>query len=261
MLPFASTAVPSDTPVRAEALERLQARGRLRVGELLLSPLRIERLDASAAIEGRKVVLRRARAELYGGQLAGEFEALLAAEPAYSFQGQLLNVDLRELAAAASLPGRFAGIASGELKLAARGIGRVDLANSLAGEGAARIRQASLARIELQPTVAATVAGQEPGAETRPYGVTARFQVGARSVRLEQLLLARPGQQLEVTGTVDFARRLDLRVQTLSRPLAAADGGLGGERDAWVVVGTLEAPRIAPQPVLGNRIGPPVASR
>jgi len=268
MLPFAAAAAPGDAPARADALGRFHARGRLHVGELLLSPLRIEkieRLEAEADIQGPSVVLRRARAELYGGQLTGDFEARWSAEPAYSFDGQLLRVDLSELAAAVSLPGRITGSASGELKLGAHGNDRAALAASLQGQGLVQIREASLGNPEWMPGVSKNIPGHDPGTDHRRYGVTARFQVGAGRVRLDQLLLSRPEEEIEITGSVDFARRLDLRAQSLPRPVTA-DGGMGGERDSWTVGGTLDAPLITPQPLTGPpRIragsGPPVASR
>lgn len=269
MLPFAATAPSGESPARGDALDRLQARGRLRVGELLLAPLRmgnIEKLDAQAVIQGPSIVLRRARAELYGGQLTGYFEARWSAEPAYSFDGQFLRVDLRDLAAAASLPGRVTGSASGELRLAARGMDRAALAASLRGQGLLRVREVSLGQIEWTPGVAETAAGHEPGLGSRRYSVTTRFQVGDGRVQLDQFLLARSDEQIEITGSVDFARRLDLRVQSLPRPVTAAGGSLGGEHDSWTVGGTLDAPRITPGPLAGPaRIragsGLPLASR
>jgi hypothetical protein len=266
MLPFAASA---EAPVRAGALGRFQARGRLRIGELLLSPLRIEKiekLDAQAAIQGPSVVLRSARADLFGGQLTGDFQARWSTEPAYSFEGQLLRVDLRELAAAASLPGPVTGLASGELTLAARGNNRAALAASIQGQGLVQIREASLGPIEWTSGVAGTAAAHEPGLVSRRYAVSTRFQVGDSRVRFDRLLLSRPEEQIEITGSLDFARRLELRVHSLPQPVTAAAGGLGDVRDAWTVGGTLDAPLVTPQPLagpprIGAGSGPPVASR
>ena len=263
MLPFAAAA-PGDAPARADALGRLDARGRLRIGELLLSPLGIEKvetLDAEAAVQGPSIALRGARAGLYGGQLTGNFEARISAEPAYSFDGQFLRVNLRELAAAASLPGSGAGSASGELKLTAHGLDRAALAASLQGQGQLRVRDVALSQIEwVSPTVV-NAAGLEPGPGSRRYSITTHFQVGDGRVLLDPFLLDRPGEQVEITGSVDFARRLDLRARSLSHPVAAASGGLDGESSVWTVGGTLDAPLITPQPVAGNNGGLPLASR
>ena len=267
MLPFGATTAPAESPARADALDRFQARGRLRVAELLLSPLRpvkIEKLDAQAVLQGPSLVLRQGRAELYGGQLTGDFEARLSAEPSFSFDGQFARIDLGDLASAASLPGRINGLASGELKLAARGPDRAALAGSLQGQGLLRVREALLGQIEWTPAVTGTAAELNSGIESRPFAVTTRFQVGAGRVRLDRLLLDRSDEQIEITGSVDFSRRLDLRVQSLPRSLTTA--GLSAEREAWTVGGTLDAPRVTSLPSAGppgirSGNGLPLASR
>ena len=111
---------------------------------------RIAKLDADAQIDGRKIVLRRAQADFYGGRLSGELNALLTADPFYSFRGRIDRVDLAPMTnASAPLAGRFAGLAAGELNFEAHGIGREPLAASLAGEGVLRIRNAVLRGIDL----------------------------------------------------------------------------------------------------------------
>ena len=241
------------------ALDHVQASGRLRVAELLLSPLSIEHVDAQAAIKGSSIVLRPARADFYGGQLAGNFEAGLSAEPSFSFDGQLLRVDLRDLAAVASLPG-LAGVASGDLKLAAHGPDRAALAASLQGQGLVRVREGQFSQIEIAPVVAGTAAELNPGMESGPFAATARFQVGAGQVRLDQFQMTRPDQQMQVTGTVDFARRLDLRVQSQPRSLSTPVGLNREQPDTWIVGGTIDAPRIMSAPVTA-RNGLPFANR
>jgi hypothetical protein len=216
----------------------------------LFSPLQVERIDAAAVIEKSSLVLRQGRAELYGGQLSGSLEARLAPEPSYAFDGQFARVDLRDAAASAALPGRVTGLASGDLKLTARGQDRAALAASLQGQGLLRAREAVL-------DLAAS-------AESRPLALTARFQIADSRIRLDQLLLAGPGDQTEVTGTVDFARRLDLRVQSSQRtpatPVSDATPG-----DSWTIAGTLDAPRVTSAPITralapDNRAGVPAAS-
>jgi hypothetical protein len=152
-------------------------------------------------------------------------------------------------------------VASGELKLEARGIGREDLANSLEGQGLIRARGTLLGGLELRPAAADVAGGHDSRMETHPYGATARLQIADRRVHLEQLALVRPGENLEITGSVDFARHLNLRVQNLPRPLTATHSGLGDADEVWLVGGTLEAPRVTPQSLPGGGSGQPVASR
>jgi hypothetical protein len=124
------------------------------------------------------------------------------------------------------------------------------LAASLEGKGLLRVREAWFANLELTPAVAGTAAELNAGIETRPFAVTTRFQVGAGQLRLDQFLLDRPGEQIAVTGSVDFARRLDLRFQSQPRSVTTAVG-LSAKGDAWTVGGTLDAPSVTSLPVAG----------
>jgi hypothetical protein len=247
MLPFGVTA-PADEISRADGLSHLRASGRLRVAELVLSPVKVEQVDAQAVIEGPSLVLRQGHADFYGGQLTGNFEAALSAEPSFSFDGRLARVDLRGLAAAASLPGQVAGLASGDLKLTAHGPDRAALLAALQGQGQMRIRDAQLGPIEVIPAAAGPAEEMDSGIGSLPFTATARFQVGAGQIRLDQFQIARPDEQVQISGTVDFARRLDLHVQFLPRSTATA-AGLNREPDTLNVAGTLDSPRIASPPV------------
>jgi hypothetical protein len=255
MLPFG--ALPNSAPARDAAIARVVARGRLRVGEVALAPLQVEKLDADVALAGRGVVLHRAQAELYGGRIAGDFEAQLSAVPTYSFRGRIDRVDLGGLAdATASLAGRFAGLASGTLALTARGIGRQYLAASLEGEGVLRARDAVLRGIDLPSLLTGTASDPKARGEARFGTSAATFHIAAGRVSVDQFLLEDRDQQLEVEGTVDFARRLDLLVRTAPRETTrGADfDPETSEGETWAIAGTLDAPQVARQtPVAGNR--------
>jgi hypothetical protein len=268
ILPF--TVSRSGALSRAAVFARLAARGRLRVGEVLLAPLRIGKLDADAEVDGRRIVLRRAQADFYGGRLSGELNALLAAEPFYSFRGRIDRVDLASLTnASVPLTARFAGLVAGELTFEARGIGREPLAESLEGEGVLRVRNAMVRGLDLSPD---QIPGQklpapgragdsEPAAEARYSTAAATFHVADGRVLLNQVLLVGRDEQLELDGTVSFARQLDLRVRPQSRDLASRDLARSAEIDAqdtdadiWAIVGTLDAPQVRLQtPVAGGR--------
>jgi hypothetical protein len=255
ILPFGLAAQSGDPAQRAGALEALQARGRLRVAELYLAPLQVETIDAVTIIEGGKLVARQGRANLLGGRIAGTFEATLSPEPSYVFDGQFSRLNLHDAAALAALPGRAGGLASGELKLAARGVDRASLLASLQGQGLLRASDAWLEQIEPAPGELAAAATESAAAETRPFALTAPFQISDRRILLDQAILSRSGEETEITGAIDFARRLDLRARFAPGALAATIGS-AALRDSWTVVGTLDAPRLtsAPAPT------PPIAT-
>ena len=209
------------------------------------------------SLTAERLLARQGRANVLGGQLSGSFEARLSPEPSYSLDGQFSRVDLRDVAALVALPGRAGGLASGELKLAAHGADRAALLASLQGQGLMRARDAWFDQSEPAAEGTVTAASASDAAEVRPFALTAPFQIADRSVRFNQAVLTRPGEQTEITGAIDFARRLDLRLRSLPRALTATIGD-AVPGDSWTVAGTLDAPHItsapAPAPV------PPLAS-
>jgi hypothetical protein len=201
--------------------------------------------------------------------LSGELNALLTAQPFYSFRGRVDRVDLASMtSASAPLAGRFAGLAAGELTFDARGIGREALAASLEGEGVLRVRNVAVRGLDLAPDLGPTqrlpttgrAGDSEPLAETRYSTAAATFHVADGRVRMNQVLLVGRDEQLELEGSVNFARQLDLRVRTLPRDVTPRDLARTPEidsqdadaADTWAIVGTLDAPQVRLQtPVAG----------
>jgi hypothetical protein len=253
VLPFGAGGATDTSSARMEALAGLNAGGRLRIAELDLARLHVFNIDANSKISGAALTLRQGHAEAFGGQWSGNFVADLSAEPAYSFEGQFARLDLSQLAEAVALSGRASGAGAGELKLRASGNSRAALVGSLQGQGTLRAPAASLPTLEFAST--ANPGESEAGAEERPAAIAARFHLGNGSFALDSLQFARPAERTEVSGSIDFARRLDLRVATVPRALAeATPSGLAS------VSGTLDAPRIVSAPVAASSQRPPAES-
>jgi AsmA-like C-terminal region len=256
MLPFASATRSASG--REAAIAQLQARGRLRVGEVILAPLRIRNLDTRLDLDGRGIVLRDAQAGFYGGHVDGQFEARLDAKPSYAFDGRIDAVNLAALTSVTnSLVGRFAGFASGKFALATRGIGRQALLASLEGEGDLRIHNAVVRRFRVAFGPQEAIAPPAVRGESRFDSVAAKFHLAAGSVRLDRLVLgARERQKYEVAGSVDFARRLNLTVRSVPPAEdSALDPDAVAESDAWTIGGTLDAPQVTRQTrIARNRV-------
>jgi hypothetical protein len=191
------------------------------VGQLVFAPVVLRGVQAKMEIEGGppwRIRLSDGQADFYGGRLSGAFLAEGGPSPSYRFEGRFGQVNLAALTSASpALAGRFAGKASGELKLAARGL----LGGSLAtveGRGAFEVRSAELRRLDLLRMVGGA-ASQSPAAV--PAGTSefsfgsGEFRVASGAVQIEKLLLISPVASLEVSGEVDFSRTLDLRVRAL----------------------------------------------
>ncbi len=218
------------------AVSRLRAQGQIQVEEIVLSPLRLRRLRAGAELEGRKLTVRQVQAEFYGGMVKGSLRADLLAEPAYRIQAQFERANLGSLVeAAATLKGRFAGVASGELELAASGVGRENLRRSLEGRGTLHLRGAEINGLDLRASYTGDRLVRGP---SRFAAADAQFSLAAASVRVMELRLADREDDFEAAGTVDFSRTLDLRIRRL---------GPSGERPSKTVriTGPLDAPQVS----------------
>jgi hypothetical protein len=258
ILPFADSDSAAQIPARlAAAFAGLRAQGRIRVASLLLPPFQLEDLDAGAHIAGPVLSLRNARAVIYGGQASGDLEARLAAEPSYSLRTEFTRVDLGQVAAAASLSGNFAGLASGELSADARGLAFEDLLASVEGRGLLRIRETPTG--ELQRLIGlAEIASGSP-APLRPSSrgqIIADFEIAGGALHFNPVRFARPGEHIEATGTIDFEGRLDLRAHAVvpQTPRTAAPAAQPG---TWSIAGTLGAPRVTHLSLLTEGAAPP----
>jgi hypothetical protein len=90
-----------------------------------------------------------------------------------------------------------------------------------------------------------TDAGFRPIAGDRYRSSTVSFRVENGQIRVDPWLLSGRQKQLEIVGDIDFSRRLNLQVRSISqseRLGPASDSPPGDE--VWVLGGTLDAPQI-----------------
>lgn len=223
-----------DDPVKS-----IRARGSVAIDDLEIAPVRVRKLKGRVEIDGRTVRMEDARGDFYGGSLTGSFAANLKALPEYRADAQVERVNLSMLAGAtATLRDRFSGSASAGIHLAARGIGREDLARSVEGRGEFTALGTQVRGLDLKSAMGMKVS----------HGVTAQwpltegaFSIRSRVIRLSKLLLKDGATDFLGEGTVDFSHALDLDL----RLLADSDfNGLATTRARAVhVTGTLEAPQ------------------
>ncbi len=241
LLPFAGSSELA--PQTAAAIARISAHGHLHIDELALGALRLESLDAKADLEHGGLALRRAQADLYGGRVSGEFRAQLGTELRYSLRGQVDRTDLSALASLTSIRNGFGGIGSGEVELAARGLGRQAFLASLKGEGFLHIQDAAIDLLDLP--LESTESGFPDIAGNLFRSSTVSFRVQDGEIRVDPWLLSGRQRQFEIVGNIAFSRRVDLQVRSISQAerLSAASDSPAGD-DVWVIGGTLDAPQI-----------------
>ncbi len=236
MMPFAA-AGRRDTSELDAVLANLRVHGRLSVDEVVIPPLGVRHLRTEAEIAGRDISLRRAQADFYGGTVKGSLDAELSAEPGYRFRAQFERVNLKSLAGAtATLKERFAGVASGELELTARGVGREALLRSLEGRGTLRMRDAEMQGVDLHATAQDNILRR---GTSRFAAAEAKFSVAAGKIKIEQLHLSNGVEGFQADGSVDFSRALDLQVERLARRAEQLPRGLSSE--VFRISGPLDA--------------------
>ncbi len=220
---------------------KLRGRGQIRVQEFVIAPLRVRNLRAEVEIAGREIGLRQAQADFYGGMVKGSLRAELSAQPLYRLQAKFERVSLASLAEdTTNLKDRFAGLAAGELELAAHGIGRENLLRSLEGRGTLQTRDAELRGLDLR----ASYAGERlvPGL-TRFAAADAQFSLAAGKIAVGRLHLADSDDDFEVAGSVDYSRVLDLRLRRLG---GRSDAGSRSRANKTLrISGPLDAPRVS----------------
>jgi AsmA-like protein len=238
MLPFLNArAAPVIAP------ENLSAGGKISINQFTLAPLSLHRLQGDLEIVGRRMQLRNARAQSYGGELAGAFDAELAAPPAYRVRLDFSRLDLGALASVSpGLADLFAGSASGKISLSARGGSRGDLLASLVCQGTLRMNNVEFHNLNLLDSLRADA--RRPGASSFREASSA-FTCGDGRVRFQNLLLLGPGFELDAAGSVDFARVLDFRVRVVSGPASIEPAhATAASGNVFALTGPLAAPRI-----------------
>ncbi|HXX71103.1 MAG TPA: AsmA family protein [Candidatus Acidoferrum sp.] len=209
MLPFLNS-----RPGMSGASENLQADGRLSVGRFVLSPLVVSDLQTEIAMEGRHFTLTNATAQFYGGQVKGSFEANLQPTPSYHADLDFSHVDVSALLAATpSLAGFSAESVGGQISFDARGSTRADLLASLICQGDARFEGPALQNVRFSGAASGSSA---LGSVLRFSSGSAKFSCGQRTIQFQQLLLQAPDSTAEGSGTIDFSRNVDVRLEMVS---------------------------------------------
>jgi hypothetical protein len=230
----------------------LRARGRLRAGEFILAPLRIEQLDADVELAGKTIEVHHAKGSFGGGSIEGQLTAALGSAPTYDASLRFDRVDFATVAQdVPSLQGKLDGAAAGELALHAAGIGRDALLDSLTGQGSIAARNLQIRGFNL----AALRADQSAIDDEHFAAAQAEFRIEDRSVHATAVRLIRPGENLLAAGSVDFQGTLDFRIDVSTGAEAASVRVAGpafladpeaSSGAAYRLTGSLASPQLAP---------------
>jgi hypothetical protein len=221
----------------------LEGRGTLTLTQLTVAPFSLRQVHADASVAGRNLELSNAQADFYGGTLFGSIRLDLTSQPSYNLSARFRRVNLSQLAArTVSLADLFGGIASGNLQISARGIGRDALLHSLSCQGDAQIRDAEYGGLDLAESL--RTGERQSGVSSFPEA-SAEFSCENGRVHFSRLTFSTPHESFVSIGDVDFLRRINFELQTLSSesakdfPSPAADPS-----PVMKLTGTLMAPEL-----------------
>ena len=238
LLPFLASA-PQSQPTPAW----LHGRGTLSIGQFALSSFQFRQLRADAVVNGRALKLTNAQAGFYGGALSGSMDLDLAPNPSYNIAAQFHDVNLGLLAARTfSLSDLFSGSASGEVRLAAKGLGRDALLRSLSCQGSAQVRAAIYDGMDFVESL--EVSARRPGISIFP-GAFADFSCANGRINFSRLELRSLRGNFDATGYVGFDRNMEFEIVPASGdPLPPPSAFVAGSPSEYLLSGSLSAPEI-----------------
>jgi hypothetical protein len=247
MLPFLNPRSPTNAVTDA-----LRASGRITLDQFTLAPVIVRHLQGDVKIEGHKIALTNAKAQLAGGNIGGSFDADLTPAPSYRVNLDFSQVDLSALAAASpSLSNLFVGSASGQVSFTTRGASRSDLLDSLECRGAARVADPVLHNLNLADSIRE---GARRSGTSSFHEAKADFTCSSRQVKFRDLVLLGPAGEITGSGSLDFATSLDfrLRARTADAALRAARAS-DSAQETVELTGPLSEPQIARVPSLAPK--------
>lgn len=240
MLPFLNSR-SAGSPV----LEGLQASGRLTLDQFTLTTFAIRRLQSDLKIDGRRIELSNAKAQFYGGEIGGTFDANLQVNPVYSATLDFSQIDLHALGAAVpGLANLFAGSASGVISFGARGASRDDLLTSLECKGSALVKAPELRNVNLMESLRDSV--RRPGTSAF-QAASASFVCSDGKLQIQDLTLTSASSEIRGSGSVDSNRNMDFRLSVLTAGASDARHEKSSVVSAasYQLTGPLATPQIA----------------
>ncbi len=238
ILPFlSSSASGQPAPVN------LEAEGHVAIEQFAFLRFVAHRLRGEVAIHGRRLELDNADADFYGAHVSGKLVVDLQKSPAYTLKTHFSGLNLSSLMAGSpTLAKTFDGQASGDMTLSLAGAGRDALLASLECDGSADVQNPSLEGFDLIKAIRSEDSTERTAPFSRAVGA---FKCRNNKIQITQLRLFRPDAVLSLSGSVDSARNLDLRVRWINGGTEVSEPGSTVALGPYHIEGSLLAPRVS----------------
>lgn len=261
MAPPATTGDGSatETPLPRDALQGLDLEGRLRVGELMLSDMKMARVEVGVQATGNAVRLHPLTADLYGGTYRGDVRLNASGDALrVSAEERIESVAFQALMGDLFKQREVSGTAAASLKVSGAGNTAEELMRSLRGDVALRLDDGALEGVNVWHEMRkayAKVKGRETPEPTENRTVFSRlqFQGDIRNgvITTRQLQGALPFLDLNGNGDVDLVQQqfdLGLLARVRKTPELAQDPlaeSLAGRELPLKINGPLAAPKVS----------------
>jgi AsmA-like C-terminal region/AsmA family len=238
VLPFLSSGGAEKIP------SALRVSGHLSIDDFAFSRYVAQHLSGNFALDQRQITFQDADADFSGGKVSGSVKADLRESPIYKVSANFVGLNLAALAAGSpTLARQFSGSATGEIEFEMKGVGRDALVASLGCRGRAAIQSASFTAFDLFDSVRA---GARRGGTSTFSEVNGAFVCHDDQIELTGVRLRAGDTSLGASGTVDFARNVDIHLQWMPRAKNQVRVGAEppGDAASYLLRGPLFAPRI-----------------
>ena len=242
------------TARREPAWREIDLAGTVKIGEVLAGPFRLSQLEAKGEWQAGWLELTQLRFRAHGGRFDGRLQADFRGDsPTYRLAGNLKQAVLVDLLAGNSRLGEFySGLLGADMALETSGTRPRELLRGLRGRVVGVLQNGVIHHISLVDAMAAAAGGTEAeegsSANTMLQSLAGEFQVAEERVRLDGVRMITSRAALEVSGTVDFEGRLDLRL--VGEPLRvsgrqASPLATRALAYSYRLTGTLRQPQVA----------------
>jgi len=249
--------------------KKLSATGKIKIGELIAGPFHLRDVEGRGEWMEGYLELADLRFRAYGGRFRGRLQNdFRVSPPSHRLAGNLKQADLAQLLAETTeWGGLFAGRLGADLALETQGAVPRELGRRLQGRVVGVVQDGTINHVNLISAMTAAldrnepVSGKEAVEPTPLQSLAGEFRLGDRQVQLDGARMITSRTALELSGSVDFDGRLDLRLRgeplrvTGRTPTPVASRALSY---SYTLTGTMARPRLAvAEPVPSDQPAPP----
>lgn len=243
-------------PRRVTRWGEFSATGSVNIGELAAGPFRLGRVQGRGDWMEGFLELADLRFRAYGGRFRGRLQSdFRLFPPRHRLAGNLKQVDLATLLGDTAEWGQlFTGMLGADLTLETQGTLPSELTRQLQGRVVGVVQDGTINHIDLFTAMAVAVDNGQAAAEqenvvpTPLQSLAGEFRVADRQVQLDGARMIINRAALELSGSVDFDGRLNLRLRgeplrvAGRRPTPVANRVLSY---SYALTGTLDRPQLS----------------